>query len=222
LELFTLLSAKDWSDYKPELSEFAKQLLADRDPFKAMNLITSETRAWRGTVGRRGITQFFCMGYAATDIETQPGGFTIFMFRPKNAAQPLSQAALKQSLRHLLGDTKVDDDTVLYFAQNDFYLPDSIDRLEVQLQTCIQFLDLITATKGIASQKATRMDYAFSVTTDKPSKPSKPKTIDSASRSPTYLVASSKASSTSSHGTGQTRLQSERPSVDSKTYKRTM
>ena len=151
-ELFTLLSAKDWRDYKPELSGFAKQLLADRDPFKAMNLITSETRGWRGTVGRRGITQFFCMGYAATDIETQPGGFTIFMFRPKNVAQPLSQAALKQSLRHLLGDTKVDDDTVLYFAQNDFYLPDSIDRLEVQLQTCIKFLDLITATKGIASE----------------------------------------------------------------------
>jgi hypothetical protein len=151
-ELFTLLSAKDWHDYKPELSGFAKQLLADRDPFKAMNLITSETRGWRGTVGRRGITQFFCMGYAATDIETQPGGFTIFMFRPKNATQPLSQAALKQLLRHLLGDTKVDDDTVVYFAQNDFYLPDSIDRLEVQLQTCIQFLDLITAEKGIASE----------------------------------------------------------------------
>jgi hypothetical protein len=115
-----------------------------------MNLITSETRGWRGTVGRRGITQFFCMGFAATDIETQPRGFTKFMFRPKNTAQPLSQAALKQSLCHLLGDTKVDDDTVLYFAQNDFYLPNSIDSLEVQLQTCIQFLDLITATKGIA------------------------------------------------------------------------
>jgi hypothetical protein len=74
------------------------------------------------------------------------------MFCPKNAAQPLSQAALKQSLCHLLGNTKVDDDTVLYFAQNDFYLPDSIDCLKVQLQTCIQFLDLITATKGIASK----------------------------------------------------------------------
>jgi hypothetical protein len=92
------------------------------------------------------------MGYPATNIKTPPGGFTIFMFRPKNVAQPLSQAALKQSLRHLLGDTKDDDDTVVYFAQNDFYLLDSIDRLEVQLQTCIQFLDLITATKGIASE----------------------------------------------------------------------
>jgi hypothetical protein len=149
-ELFTLMSAKDWRDYKPDLSGFAKQLHADRDPFKAMNLITSETRSWRGTVRRRGITQFFRMGYAATDIKTQLGGFRIFMFRPKNMAQPLLQAALKQSLCHLLGDTKVDNDTVLYFAQNDFYLPDSIDCLEIQLQTCIQFLDLITATKGIA------------------------------------------------------------------------
>jgi hypothetical protein len=151
-ELFALLSAKDWRDNKPQLSNFAQQLLAGRGPFKAMNLITSKTRGWRGTVGRQGITQFFCIGYAATDIEIQPGGFTIFMFCPKNAAQPLSQAALKQSLRHLLGDTKVDDDTVLYFAQNNFYLPNSINRLEVQLQTCIQFLDLITATKGIASE----------------------------------------------------------------------
>jgi hypothetical protein len=148
-ELFTLLSAKDWRDYKPQLSGFAQQLLADRDPFKAMNLITSETQGWRGTVGRRGVTQFFCMSYAAPGIETQPGGFTIFMFRPKNAAQPLSQAPLNQSLRHLLGVTKVDDHTVLYFAQ---YLPNSIGRLEVQLQTCIQFLDLITASKGIASE----------------------------------------------------------------------
>jgi hypothetical protein len=149
-ELFTLLSAKDWHDYKPQLSRFAQQLLADRDPFKVMNLITSETRGWGGTVGRRGVIQFFCMGYAATDIETQPGGFTIFMFGPKNAAQPLSQASLKQSLSYLLSDTKVDDDTVLYFAQNDFYLPNSINCLEVQLQMCIQFLDLITASKGIA------------------------------------------------------------------------
>jgi hypothetical protein len=117
-----------------------------------MHLITSETRGWRGRVGRRGITQFFCMGYAATDMETQPGGFTIFIFRPKNVAQPLSQAALKQSLHHLLGDTKVDHDIGLYFAQNDFYLPDSIDCLEIQLQTCIQFLDLITTTKGMASE----------------------------------------------------------------------
>jgi hypothetical protein len=111
-ELFTLLSAKDWHDYKPQLSNFAQQLLAGRNTFKAMNLITSETRGWRGTVSRRGITQFFCMGYAATDTETQPGGFTIFRFRPKNAAQPLSQAALKQSLRNLLGDTKIEPRTI--------------------------------------------------------------------------------------------------------------
>jgi hypothetical protein len=195
LELFRLLSANDWRDYKPQFSGFAQELLAGRDTFKAMNLITSETRGWRGTVGRRGITQFFCMGYAATDIETQPGVFTIFMFRPKNAAQPLSQAALKQSLRHLLGDTKVDDDTVLYFAQNDLYLPNSINRLEVQLQTYIQFLDLITASKGIASEGYSE-GLRCSKKIEMPSKPSRQKTTASASKSHTSLIVSSKALST--------------------------
>jgi hypothetical protein len=95
-----------------------------------MNLITSETRSWKGTVSREGITQLFSMGYAATNIETQPGGFTIFMFRPKNAAQPLLQATLKQWLHHLLGNTKVHDDTVHYFAQNVFYLPRSMGNME--------------------------------------------------------------------------------------------
>jgi hypothetical protein len=74
------------------------------------------------------------------------------MFCPKSAALPLLQAALKQSLCYLLGDTKVGHDTVLYFSQNNFYLlPDSIICIKVQVQTCIQFLDLITANKGIAS-----------------------------------------------------------------------
>jgi hypothetical protein len=37
----------------------------------------------------------------------------VFMFQPDNAAQPLLQAALKQSLLcHLVGDTKVDDNTI--------------------------------------------------------------------------------------------------------------
>jgi hypothetical protein len=218
-EFFTLLSAKDWRDYKPALSEFAKQLLADRDPFQAMNLITSETRAWRGTVGRRGITQFFCIGYAATDIETIPGGFTIFMFRPKNAAQPLSQAALKRSLHHLLGDTKVDNHTVLYFAQHDFYLPDSIDRLEVQLQTCIQFLDLITTTKGIASE-----GYSEGLRLRRDDRQAF-KTVQAKDNCFSIKVAYLldrvfKAASTSSHYTNQTRLQLEQPSVGSTTFNR--
>jgi hypothetical protein len=62
LELFTLLSTKEWHNYKAELLGFAKQLLAYRNPFKAMNFITLETQSWRGAVQQGGITQFLCMG----------------------------------------------------------------------------------------------------------------------------------------------------------------
>jgi hypothetical protein len=151
-DLFTLLSAQDWSDHHPRLSAFASQLLSDKDPWKAHSLITSETRSWRGMVCKRGITQFFCMGYAAVDVNVRPGGFTIFMFRPKSVGNTQSQSTMKQAVRAIFGDQKVDDDTVSYFAQNELYLADSIDNLETQLDTCVRFLDLITAERGIASE----------------------------------------------------------------------
>jgi hypothetical protein len=82
-DLFILLSAKDWHDTKPRIHSFARQILADKDMMKAVNLVTSETRSWRGSVSSRGLAQFLSIGYAATDVNIQPGGFTIFMFRPK-------------------------------------------------------------------------------------------------------------------------------------------
>jgi hypothetical protein len=58
----------------------------------------------------------------------------------------------KQAVSAIFGDHKVDDKTVNYFAQNELYLADSIDNLETQLDTCVRFLDLITAERGIASE----------------------------------------------------------------------
>jgi hypothetical protein len=99
--LFTLLSAQAWRDDHPKLLTFASQLLSNKDPWKAHSLM----------VCKQGITQFFCMGYAALDVNVWPGGFTIFMFWPK-----------KQAVRAIIGDCKVDDKTVSYFAQNKLYL----------------------------------------------------------------------------------------------------
>jgi hypothetical protein len=81
-------------DDHPRLSAFASQLLSDKDPWKAHSLITSETRSWRGMVCKRGITQFFCMGYAAVDISVRPGEFAIFMFRPKSVGNTQSQSTI--------------------------------------------------------------------------------------------------------------------------------
>jgi hypothetical protein len=151
-DLFILLSAKDWNDDRPRIHSFARQLLADKDMMKAVNLVTSETRAWRGSVSSRGLTQFLSTGYAATDVNIQPGGFTIFMFRPKTTSTTISRSTVEQNIRSMFGDGKLNDDTIKYFAKHEFYLADSVENLEIQLDTCVEFLDLMTVHRGIASE----------------------------------------------------------------------
>jgi hypothetical protein len=52
----------------------------------------------------------------------------------------------------MFGDGKLNDDTVKYFAKHEFYLADSVKNLEIQLDTCVEFLDLMTVNRGIASK----------------------------------------------------------------------
>jgi hypothetical protein len=151
-DMFTLLSAKDWSDKKPKINLFTEKLTEDKDAMKALNLIASCTREWKGVVSEKGLTQFFTTGYAALDVSIQPGGFTIFMFKPRIAGiQATSSVTLQQGIRSLFGDTKINEDTVRYFARHEYYLADSLESLEIQLETCVKFLDLLTAKGGIAS-----------------------------------------------------------------------
>ncbi len=105
---------------------------------KALNLIASCTREWKGVVSEKGLTQFFTTGYAALDVSIQPGGFTIFMFKPRIAGiQATSSVTLQQGIRSLLGDTKINEDTVRYFARHEYYLADSLESLEIQLERCV-------------------------------------------------------------------------------------
>jgi hypothetical protein len=155
-DLFILLSAKDWNDDRPRIHSFARQILADKDMMKAVNLVTSETRSWRGSVSSRGLTQILSTGYAATDVNIQPGGFTIFMFRPKMTSTSISRSTVEQNIRSVFGDGKLNDDTIKYFAKHEFYLADSVENLEIQLDTCVEFLGLMTVNRGIASEGFSR------------------------------------------------------------------
>jgi hypothetical protein len=159
-DMFTLLSAKDWKDKKPKMNLFTEKLTEDKDAMKALNLIASCTREWKGVVSEKGLTQFFTTGYAALDVSIQPGGFTIFMFKPRIAGiQATSSVTLQQGIRSLFGDTKINEDTVRYFAKHEYYLSDSLESLEIQLETCVKFLDLLTAKGGIASAGYTEALY---------------------------------------------------------------
>jgi hypothetical protein len=117
---------------------------------KAFNIITLATRDWKSSVSERGLAQFFSMGYLATEINIQQGGFTIFMFKPKLGSSALTTKSLQQSIRSMFGDTEVDKDTVKYYASHEFYLAQTVMDLEIQLQTSISFLDTLTSNEGIA------------------------------------------------------------------------
>jgi hypothetical protein len=47
--------------------------------------------------------------------------------------------------------TKLDEESMKFFAKNYFYLPDNLSGLEEQIYTCIKLLDKLTCRGGIAS-----------------------------------------------------------------------
>jgi hypothetical protein len=78
-DLFTLLSARDYGDYKPKINKNADRLLKSKNPEKQYNLISDWSRKWKGMISKPGCTRFLSTGYASLE---NPGGFTIYMFSP--------------------------------------------------------------------------------------------------------------------------------------------
>jgi hypothetical protein len=48
---------------------------------------------------------------------------------------------------------------VQYFAKHEYYLSDSLENLEIQMETCFKLLNLLTAKGGIASAGYTEVLY---------------------------------------------------------------
>ena len=110
------------------------------------------SKRWLGRISDKGILSFLATGYAADDISEAPGGFSVFMFSPLAANQRSDQKSRVLQIRSMFGSTELDEDSVKYFAKNDFYLADSLAGLEEQIYTCIKCLDKLTCKEGIASE----------------------------------------------------------------------
>jgi hypothetical protein len=148
--LFKLISARDWEDYDPVINPFTTKLIEDKDLTKAIDTIASELRRWPGQVSHRQLAAFLSGGYAATDVTKSPGGFTLFMFRPKSARFARSPEEERNAIRSMFGETKLDDESVRFYSKKDFFLAGSLPELEEQLRTAIEFLSLLTCERGIA------------------------------------------------------------------------
>jgi hypothetical protein len=149
--LFSLLSAQDWQHKDPSLNSFMKSLVSDKDSQRALGIMQTQTKKWSGQVSDKGLMGFFASGYAARDIDEQPGGFTVFMFRPVSIHRPKSQRDIHGQVKAMFGKSELDDEAVKYYSTNDFFLADSVADLEEQIYTCIRCLELFTDRRGIAT-----------------------------------------------------------------------
>jgi hypothetical protein len=154
-KLFDLLSARDWRDSNPRMNRFVKDLVADKDSHRASGVMFTRTKRWSGEISDKGLLNFFANGFAANDIQESPGGFTIFMFRPITAKVPKDRKDRRQQVRAMFGSTELDEEAVKYYAENDFFLPESLADLEEQIHTCIKTLELFTEQDGIAVEAFT-------------------------------------------------------------------
>lgn len=150
-DLFRLVSAKDWYDERPRLNSFTRKLVADKDLSKAIDTVSSHLRRWPGQVSPKQLAMFLSKGFAAQDIENCPGGFTVFMFRPKSSAFTRNPEEERNAIRAMFGDSKLDDESVKFFAKQDFFLAENLADLEEQLRTALDFLILLTSSRSIAT-----------------------------------------------------------------------
>ena len=83
------------------------------------------------------------------DIEECPGGFTIFMFRPLHRRRVRTATELRNDIRSMFGDTKLDE-MIKHFVSDNFYLLRDLYELKDMLNTGVQMLQSLTAPGGIA------------------------------------------------------------------------
>ena len=140
----------------PVMPEFLTSCFAEKTPHRATNLITQETLKWKGTFSASGLSRFLSGGYVSQEgVQGEPGGFTVFMFRPRS---PFSKSSATESLIKGRGrireffDLDTDDETLNFYQKKEFFVPTSESELKIVLQTWHDLLVLLTVEDTIAAE----------------------------------------------------------------------
>jgi hypothetical protein len=154
LGLLKLLSGNDWREKgTPEVNDFMLEATREKKPQRAITLIEEEAmeNRWAGMATTNGLTEFFVRGFSAPDFMDSPGGFTVFMCKPREHLDERTDWEKKQRLQDLFGSGDLSDETLKSFIKKDWFLPKDRSECEDQLEVAIQLLDLMTAKDGIGS-----------------------------------------------------------------------
>ena len=99
-------------------------------------------------VSKPAVIQFLTKGFVSAE---RPGGFTAFMFSPPRKLS-YGKRDRKRNLRMILGDKReIVEEDLEFYAKNDFYIPRSVHKGELQVQLAIKFLELLTHRQSIAT-----------------------------------------------------------------------
>ena len=151
-ELFTTLCTDELGEI-PEHPRFLKNLMETKTPQKAIAMIRSEIWEWEGSFFDGPFHRFLANGYLSRDgNKGSPGGFTLFIFCPKNVEASLNTNKSDIALLRDYFGLDVDDDTVNHYAKQGWFYPSNHYDLRVQLKTACAMLDLLTGEGSIASQ----------------------------------------------------------------------
>ena len=67
------------------------------------------------------------------------------MFSPLDSNHSSDQKSRILQVKSMFGSSELDEDSIKYFAKNDFYLAGNLSGLEEQIYTCIRLLETLTS-----------------------------------------------------------------------------
>ena len=150
-ELFSTLCTDELGEIS-EQPKFLKGLMDTKTPQKAIAMIRSEIWEWEGSFFDGPFHRFLANGYLSRDgNKGSPGGFTLFMFCPKNVEASLNTNKSDIALLRDYFDLDVDNETVNHYAKQGWFYPSNHYDLRVQLKTACAMLELLTGEGSIAS-----------------------------------------------------------------------
>jgi hypothetical protein len=132
---------------------FLKGLMETKTSQKAIATIRSEIWEWEGLFFDGPLHRFLANGYLSRDgNKGSPGGFTLFIFCPKNVEASLNTNKSDIALLCDYFGLDVDDDTVNHYARQGWFYPSNHYNLRVQLKTaCSMMLELLTGEDSVAT-----------------------------------------------------------------------
>jgi hypothetical protein len=160
-KLFSALATDDLRD-PPEVGDFMKGILRLRSPHAAANQVISAMNGRVGTVSLAGLHRFFSSGFLSQeDSSAEPGGLSILLCRPKGATSgPTAFNRDKARVREYMG-LDVDDETIQYILKKEYFIPQHIHDMKIQIETFQFLLELVTVRRGVITRGIRVITKAF-------------------------------------------------------------